>query len=336
MTRILSNMRRDVNDINSEGRMLKMQRAQEENMRDQDMVDIDDEIEETFGMWRSPSLVDFSVIELDELARNCATRGGKVDVKSEECAIQEQRESTTLMVIYTLPGDIPATPREPVEQESEDYSPEQAFGPPLEETKAREKQYFASQNDQYHSFTQPTMTQPQTPDISNLLKLLTSQQHNQPQQPQPPPVASQPVSNGLEAIFAQYSHNSQQTPHTQVSQSAQQQSNSTLDLNAALAAITQNNNSRSAFNAAPSPAQNFDLNSIMAQIQQNQQNQQAQQMQGYGYANSYQNESDRKRPMEYEDQSNSEYAFNKNKRHKTGGEKKKVTVELSLSSRIAD
>ncbi|KAL9613061.1 MAG: hypothetical protein Q9167_002360 [Letrouitia subvulpina] len=319
-------MVRDVGDINSEGRMLKMQRAQEENMRDQDMMDIDDEIEETLGMWRSPSLVDFSVVELDELTRNCATRGGKVDVKSEECAIQEQRELTTLMVIYTSPGDIPATPREPVEQESDDYSPEQAFGSPLVETKAREAQYFTSQNDQYRSFTQPPVTQSQTPDISNLLKLLTTQQHNQPQQPQPQPqpMGSQPVSNGLEAIFAQYSHNSQQTPHTQVPQSAQQQSNSTLDLNAALAAITQNNNSRSAFNAAaPPPAQNFDLNSIMAQIQQSQQNQQAQQMHSYGYANSYQNESDRKRPMEYEDQSNNEYGFNKTKRHKTGGEKKK-------------
>lgn len=284
----------------------------------------------------SGKVVDFSVIEVDELTRNCATRGGKVDVKSEECVIQEQRELTTLMVIYTSPGDIPATPREPVEQESDDYSPEQTFGSPSEDTRAREKQYFTSQNDQYHSFTQPTVIQPQTPDISNLLKLLTTQQQNQPQQPQPQPVASQTVSNGLEAIFAQYSHNSQQTPHTQVSQSAQQQSNSTLDLNAALAAITQNNNSRSAFNAVPPPAQNFDLNSIMTQIQQSQQSQQAQQIQGYGYANSYQNESDRKRPIEYEDQSNSEYGFNKTKRHKTGGEKKKVTAEISLSSRTAN
>lgn len=82
-------------------------------------------------------MVDFSVVESDELDRNCVTRGGNVDIKSRERAIQEQRELNTLMVIYTMPSDIPSTPREPPELFEGETVPEQLFGAPSEETKVR-------------------------------------------------------------------------------------------------------------------------------------------------------------------------------------------------------
>lgn len=81
--------------------------------------------------------MDFSVIEPNELARNCVTRGGKVDVKSPERAVQEQRELTTLMAFYTSLSDAPSSPREPADPFSGEPSIERMFGAPQEETKVR-------------------------------------------------------------------------------------------------------------------------------------------------------------------------------------------------------
>ena len=82
-----------------------------------------------------PIAIDFSVIEREELARNIVTRGGNVELKSRERAVQEQRELTTLMVVYTTISDIPPSPREPSDPYSGESSVEQQFGMPQEETK---------------------------------------------------------------------------------------------------------------------------------------------------------------------------------------------------------
>ncbi len=80
-------------------------------------------------------MVDFSVIEPEEIERNSVTKGGKAEVKSRERGVQEQREQTTLMVIYTTPLDIPSTPREPSDPFSGEMMIEQSFGDPTEETR---------------------------------------------------------------------------------------------------------------------------------------------------------------------------------------------------------
>lgn len=54
-------------------------------------------------------------------------------MKSEERVVQDQRERTTLMVIYTSPYDIPSSPREPSESHSGDHLMEETFGTPIEE-----------------------------------------------------------------------------------------------------------------------------------------------------------------------------------------------------------
>lgn len=74
------------------------------------------------------------MVEKDELERNCETKGGKVEVNSPERGVQEQRELTTLMVIYTTSSDIPSSPREPAEYSS-DVVTEELFGEPNEETR---------------------------------------------------------------------------------------------------------------------------------------------------------------------------------------------------------
>ena len=142
-----SSMVRDVGDIGSEGRMLKMH-------KDLDIADDDEDreaTEEDLAEWKMPTskyveiinieesnnalVVDFSVIEVDELARNYETRGGNVEVKSYERAVQEQRELNTLMVIYTASSDIPTSPREPADPYSGENVEEQSFGDPNDVTK---------------------------------------------------------------------------------------------------------------------------------------------------------------------------------------------------------
>ena len=91
-------------------------------------------------------VVDFSVVPLEELERNYTTRGGKLAVKSRECEVQEQRELTTLMVIYTTPSDIPPSPREPSDPYSGGAVIEQTFGSPGEETKVSFEPNFAKGN----------------------------------------------------------------------------------------------------------------------------------------------------------------------------------------------
>ncbi|KAI4140005.1 MAG: hypothetical protein L6R39_006005 [Caloplaca ligustica] len=306
-------MVRDANDIKGEGQMLKMH-------RERDVIDEDDDletVEEELRPWASPSLVDLGDVPTAELERNYASRGGKLTPESEEKAMQEQRELNTLMVIYTSSSDIPPSPREPLEQDADDFSPEQSFGPPSDETKARESQYYAAVNGQ-QSQAQAT-TQASAPDISHLLKLLNPQP-NQVPQPQVQQQSTQPTSNGLEAIFAQFSNPQQQAAQMQPAPISQPPAVGGFDFNAAMAAINQ---SRAPYSQPAQPAQpapNVDLSSILAQFQQPQP---AAPMQGYGYGNAYPSDNDRKRPMDHDDQPNGDYGYSKGKRVKGGDGKKK-------------
>lgn len=79
--------------------------------------------------------MDFGLIEREERERNCSTRGGLVEVKSQERAVHEQRELSTLMVVYTSIADVPPSPREPSDPYTGEQSQELSFGPPDEKTK---------------------------------------------------------------------------------------------------------------------------------------------------------------------------------------------------------
>lgn len=57
------------------------------------------------------------------------------EIKSDERTAQEQRELSTLMVIYITSADIPSSPREPSEPFTGDTLMEESFGVPTEETK---------------------------------------------------------------------------------------------------------------------------------------------------------------------------------------------------------
>ena len=176
----------------------------------------------------------------------------------------------------------------------------------------REAQYLAGQN------RQTVASQPPTPDISALFRILSSQQ--QAPAPKPPSMPAAPAaSTGLEAIFAQFAsaNNQPQPPHMPISQPVQQPA-SGFNLQAALANMTQ-----STQYGAPQPAPAPNLQAILAGLGGQQPAQQAPQMQGYGYPNQYQNENDRKRQYEQED---GDFGYGKGKRPRPGGGQGKKPV----------
>ena len=142
---------RDVKDTRGEGQMLKMH-------KDLDLEEDEDyEPPEEIVMpeWNIPprkysarackrasadnyTAIDFSIIDDQELARNYTSRGGKVQVQSSERATQEQRELSTLMVVYTNPSDVPFSPREPSDPFSGQSVEEETFGAPTEETQVND------------------------------------------------------------------------------------------------------------------------------------------------------------------------------------------------------
>jgi hypothetical protein len=304
-------MIRDVGDVKGEGRMLKMHKERE-------ILDDDDDegpgAEEILAPWTPPTgklycrydevpanisiVVDFTVIDADELGRNCVTRGGKVDVKSQERSVQEQRELTTLMVFYSSPSNIPPSPKEPVDPFSGDHSIERPFGAPQEETKVRdiiptssfhvltgtqlrEVQYYGVRN---RSVSQQVPSGMQGAEIGALLQALNG--HQQPQiKPQP--------TNPLEAIFAQFSGNQTVPAQPPVPQVAPLDPN----IQAALAIMNQQKQVQMNFTAPPvGMAQPQDLQALLAQLGQPGN---ALQQQAYNYQSGNQSDADRKRQYDH-------------------------------------
>ncbi|KAL8969524.1 MAG: hypothetical protein Q9183_001957 [Haloplaca sp. 2 TL-2023] len=312
-------MVRDANDIKGEGQMLKMH-------RERDVMDEDEDgeaAEEALRPWTSPTMVDSSEIPVDEFERNFSPRAGRRSPLSDQKTIQEQRELNTLMVVYTSPLDIPPTPREPVEDDSDEFEPMRSFGEPSSETQARDSQYRASENGGQPRPGNSAATS-QTHNLTDLLSMLKPQA-NQMQQPQVQQQSQQPQQSNslnLDSIFANLSSNQQYTPQMQPQPYQQAPpASAPMDWNAAMATIQQLNQNRPAYNQQPQPAPAVDLSSILATIQQPQQ---TAPMQGYGYGNTYHNDNDRKRPMDHDGQANGEYGYSKGKRVKSGtGDKKK-------------
>jgi hypothetical protein len=205
-------MMRDVTDIGGEGRMLKLH---------QNLDDLDDEEEaqatgEDLEPYIFPSEVDFSELEQDSRMQNFIKYGGAQKPESPESEAQARREENTLMVVYTLPSEVPPTPKEPpVPSDDEEYTPLTSFGEPTEPTRTREAKYLAelqarrpvstSAFDLNALLQQMKPGQPvqqQQAGLTNLDQTIAalsqqqqqqqpSQQPQQPQQPSPP--QQQPV-----------------------------------------------------------------------------------------------------------------------------------------------
>ncbi|THY00217.1 hypothetical protein D6D03_06639 [Aureobasidium pullulans] len=184
-----ASMIRDVSDVGGEGRMFKQHK---------DMMDIDEDDEnavgeENLGEYVSPTLTDFSSVDVEERKRNYSPYGGgELEPESAERIKREQYEASTLMVFYTDANDIPSCPREPAEPYNGEETITKAFGP------LGTQEPLATRVAKLAGPAQPVQpVQPQqssaAPDISAILALINPQ-GQAPSQPAQPVQAPAPVA----------------------------------------------------------------------------------------------------------------------------------------------
>ncbi|KAK5162404.1 hypothetical protein LTR04_003851 [Oleoguttula sp. CCFEE 6159] len=257
-------MVRDVGDVGGEGRMFKQHK---------DMIEVDEEDtdglarEETFLTFTTPTLIDFSVVDLEERERNYSPYGGGLkESGSAEREVQERHEASTLMVFYTHPSDIPPCPREPADPYTGEPHVTNAFGKPPDSVLARESLLAGSQ---------APVPAPAASDISALLNALSSQQAQHAQQTQQQqPAQPQTSATELERIFATFAATPQQpqaaaAPAGHTPQPAQAQP----DISAIMAAMQtqppiQQQQQPQPQPSAALPAGQLNLSAIMASLGQ--------------------------------------------------------------------
>ncbi|ORX96504.1 hypothetical protein BCR34DRAFT_607620 [Clohesyomyces aquaticus] len=219
------NFVRDAGDIGGEGRMFKQHKE-----KDMDYDDDDDEPEQSYRDWIDPTYVDFSRVDLDERKRNYEPfGGGMMKVISPETEANKLRENSTLMVFYSHPSDIPASPREPLESTTEESTNVTEFGQPPDWVLQRSPNHLVvppTQTADFSSleaiFRQHALPQtaapvapapaayapPQpaaAPDLSAILGALSAAAQQQAPAQAPalqPPVAAQPPAFDLAALLA--------------------------------------------------------------------------------------------------------------------------------------
>lgn len=116
-------MLRDAHDDRSEGMMLKKRLG---------VADVDDEDAEmpdaqdtdiNSKPYSELSEIDFSNFPEEVLNKNMTSRGGRVEIRTPQQEIQEKREQTELMVVYTDASDIPSSAKEPSSVAAENKNP---------------------------------------------------------------------------------------------------------------------------------------------------------------------------------------------------------------------
>lgn len=199
-------------DVKGEGSVLKLHKDLDE-LEEEDLGGIRETV---FQDGYTLSMVDFDFEESKD--GSFVKRGGPQLPTSPEREAQEHRESTTLMVFYTSPADMPDTPKEPPTPDPDEIVTEVLpFGELPDMVKVRQERYYSYMNPKPAA---PQQTQqPQQPipgdsgfDISNLLKIIQGVPGQA--QPIPPPQATQPgVMPDLERTINMFR---QQQPQSQV------------------------------------------------------------------------------------------------------------------------
>ncbi|KAJ5404706.1 hypothetical protein N7465_005990 [Penicillium sp. CMV-2018d] len=302
-------------DVKGEGSVLKLHKDLDE-LEEEDLGGIRETV---FQDSYTLSMVDFDFEESKD--GSFIKRGGPQLPTSPEREAQEHRESTTLMVFYTSPADMPDTPKEPPTPDPDEIVTEVLpFGELPDMVKARQERYYSYMNPKPAAPQQTQQPQQPTPgdsgfDISNLLKIIQGVPGQA--QPIPPPQATQPgVMPDLERTINMFR---QQQPQSQVAPAPpvptpQPQG---LDFNAILNVMKQ-------MQAPPAYSQPQQSQSAMAPnlgamfAQFGGQNQQASALPFQQHGHDYE-DPERKRGREgyYDDQSNSD-SWSRSKRTRVG------------------
>ncbi|CAI6325648.1 unnamed protein product [Periconia digitata] len=239
------NFVRDAGDIGGEGRMFKQHK---EMMDDED----EDELETEYLTWKEPSEIDFSNVNPEERARNYAPFGGGQCVPT--CPEKEaniQHEFTTLMIFYAHPGDIPSSPREPLEQQTRPSpsAPVTNFGQPPDWTLKRAQTStpaaaltdFSSLENMIKQLSTPAVPQQPTADQASYTPPLVAST-SAPTTSVSMPTSVPPVPD-LAAILSALGQGQTQAPaQPQMTYpTSQQPAAAPLDLNAIMAAVSGGN-----------------------------------------------------------------------------------------------
>ncbi|KAJ6143991.1 hypothetical protein N7471_003444 [Penicillium samsonianum] len=308
-------------DIKGEGSVLKLHKDMDE-LEEEDLGGIRETV---FQDGYTLSMVDFDFEESKD--GSFVKRGGPQLPTSPEREAQEHRESTTLMVFYTSPADMPDTPKEPPNPGPDDLVTDVLpFGELPDMVKVRQERYYAFLNPKPAAPQQNHQPQQSTPgdsgfDISNLLKIIQGVPGQA--QPIPPPQATQP--GGMPDLERTINMFRQQQPQSQVPPAPpvptpQPQG---LDFNAILNVMKQ-------MQAPPAYSQPQQSQSAMAPnlgamfAQFGGQNQQAGALPFQQQGNDYE-DPERKRGREggyYDDQSNSD-SWTRSKRTRVGASEAK-------------
>jgi hypothetical protein len=247
---------RDAGDTGKEGEMLKRH-------KEMDVDDDDDDEGADFDpdCYRDvPSQVDFSEMASEDCQPeiNGIKNGGTLNAESKARDAQDKLEESTLMVMYTSAADRPDTPKEPVEEEDDDFEPPDEFGRPDEKVLQREEQIRARQRNPFGSDGHT--------DFASSLQALQANGN-----PQHNAHASQGAA-GTTDVMAALAQLTQQ--RQQASQPAAPSSN-TQDLAAFIRSFQANlpqSQPQPTQPAYQTPAQpQIDLNAILARLPQNQQ-----------------------------------------------------------------
>ncbi|KAJ5749300.1 uncharacterized protein N7511_010996 [Penicillium nucicola] len=179
---------RGLGDTKGEGSVLKLHKDMDELEED----DLGGMHETVFQEYTGLSGIDFDFEEPKD--QSFIKRGGPLLPTSPEKEAQEHRESTTLMVFYTSPAEMPASAKEPPTPDSDEaVTDEVPFGEVPDHVKAREERYYSYINPKPVATQPPQQANPAAPghDFSNLFNIIQSVSG----QAQPtPPVAAPPVA----------------------------------------------------------------------------------------------------------------------------------------------
>ncbi|OQD95536.1 hypothetical protein PENVUL_c113G03532 [Penicillium vulpinum] len=199
-------------DVKGEGSVLKLHKDMDE-LEEEDLGGIRETV---FQDGYTLSMIDFDFKESKD--DSFIKRGGPQLPTSPEREAQEHRESTTLMVFYTSPTDMPDTPKEPPTPDPDEIVTDVLpFGELPDMVKVRQERYYSYMNPKPAAPQQTQQPQQSIPgdsgfDISNLLKII----QGVPGQAQPilPPQATQP--GGMPDLERTINMFRQQQPQSQV------------------------------------------------------------------------------------------------------------------------
>jgi hypothetical protein len=269
---------RDAGDTGKEGEMLKRHKEMDVDDDDDEGADFDPDC---YG--DAPSQVDFTEMASEDCQPeiNGIKNGGTLSAESKARDIQNKLEESTLMVMYTSATDRPNTPKEPAEEEDDDFEPPDEFGRPDEKVLQREERIRARQrnpfgsdghtdfasslhalqansNPQYNSkAAQPAAA---TTDVMAALAQLT-QQRQQAIQPAAPSSNTQDLAAFIRSFQANLPQ-SQQQP-TQQQPAYQSAAQPQIDLNAILARLPQNQQQGFANSSGYTPTGSNDDSSML-------------------------------------------------------------------------